>query len=458
MSTAPKQWYYRKGTARFGPVSTADLKTLVGKGKIEPNDLLRGVGMEQWVPASKIKGLFPSVPNTTEIKPLVKEKLGLAESPATEKKQASKPPVFPPAVKKTTPPPNLNPPPKTATAVPDNNPFAQFGLDTSAQSSPNDPFAAAMSLAAGGFGGGADPFANLVALEKQGQAIYREPTISTEPDPFVSSKSTSTKKSSAGGNNALFIAAPFFIISILGFIVGCFMAWIPLRFICYMIAGGLGKASGALAGDMLRRGGIKNEVLSLGYGATLGIMLLYVLMSSAMWSYINAISMGTHHASKKLQQAAEQHRLEMESNPQATELQQAAFEGNNSAVENGENPFESRNPVSKNEDNPFGEDDEEDVDEADDWGVNDGTNQITDEERERFQKEFEAEMEEMAKFQKLIEKGLSPFGALSPKIVFWEFLRAPIYWVIFACILVFVHAHSTWMSNLGHDPTQNTGF
>lgn len=446
MSTAaPKQWYYRKGTARFGPVSTADLKTLAAKGKIEPNDLLRGVGMDQWVVASKVKGLFPSTPQQPATKPPAEEELGLAESPVAEKKQAPKPSAGPPAVQKTPRPPVLKSAAKTATAVQENSPFAQFGTDQPAQSSPNDPFAAAMPFAAGGFETGADPFANLVALEKQGQAIYREPTVSTEPDPFASSKASRSQKSSSGGNNALFIAAPFFIISILGFILGCFMAWIPLRFICYMIAGGLGKASGALAGDMLRRGGIKNEVLSLGYGAILGILLLYVLMASAMWSYINAIAMGTHHANQKMQQAAEQQRLETESGPQSTESQQTAFADNDPAAENGENPFEDV-------------DDEEDVAEADAWSDNDGTDPTTDEERERFQKEVEAKLEEMAKFQKLIEKGLSPFGALSPKIVFWEFLRAPLYWIIFACILVFVHAHSTWMSNLGHDPTQNTGF
>ncbi|MDR0704120.1 MAG: DUF4339 domain-containing protein [Planctomycetaceae bacterium] len=65
---ASQQWYYRKGTARFGPVASADIKKMAAEGKLEPTDLLRGVGMTEWVSASKITGLFPKTESATSTK------------------------------------------------------------------------------------------------------------------------------------------------------------------------------------------------------------------------------------------------------------------------------------------------------------------------------------------------------------------------------------------------------
>jgi hypothetical protein len=55
----PRDWYYRSGSTTHGPVSAADLKTLAQAGRVRPDDLVRKDGAADWVPAGKVKGLFP---------------------------------------------------------------------------------------------------------------------------------------------------------------------------------------------------------------------------------------------------------------------------------------------------------------------------------------------------------------------------------------------------------------
>lgn len=52
------EWYYSKGEQRFGPVSVTELRQLSSSGDIELSDLVWKEGMSDWVPASKVKGLF----------------------------------------------------------------------------------------------------------------------------------------------------------------------------------------------------------------------------------------------------------------------------------------------------------------------------------------------------------------------------------------------------------------
>ncbi len=53
-------WYYAKGEERQGPVTSAELKTLAESGTLTPDDLIWKEGMEDWRPASELKGLFPA--------------------------------------------------------------------------------------------------------------------------------------------------------------------------------------------------------------------------------------------------------------------------------------------------------------------------------------------------------------------------------------------------------------
>ena len=55
----PKEWYIKKGEKHYGPYSSRELKNLAHSGKIEPSDEVQTGRMGQWVPAEKVKGLFP---------------------------------------------------------------------------------------------------------------------------------------------------------------------------------------------------------------------------------------------------------------------------------------------------------------------------------------------------------------------------------------------------------------
>jgi hypothetical protein len=63
----PTEWFYTRGSKRFGPVSAMELKQLADHGELAAEELVWREGMEQWVPARRVKGLFDhDVPSTKE--------------------------------------------------------------------------------------------------------------------------------------------------------------------------------------------------------------------------------------------------------------------------------------------------------------------------------------------------------------------------------------------------------
>lgn len=56
---AENLWYYARDNQQMGPVSSADLKRLAAAGQLSADDLIWREGMEEWAPASRVKGLFP---------------------------------------------------------------------------------------------------------------------------------------------------------------------------------------------------------------------------------------------------------------------------------------------------------------------------------------------------------------------------------------------------------------
>jgi hypothetical protein len=55
-----REWYYTKdGRTRVGPVATDQLRTLAESRALLPTDMVMREGMRRWLPAAKIKGLFP---------------------------------------------------------------------------------------------------------------------------------------------------------------------------------------------------------------------------------------------------------------------------------------------------------------------------------------------------------------------------------------------------------------
>ena len=55
-----QSWYYAKSNERLGPVPLAELRSLVAKGSLQPSDLVWSEHLPGWVPARKVRELFPS--------------------------------------------------------------------------------------------------------------------------------------------------------------------------------------------------------------------------------------------------------------------------------------------------------------------------------------------------------------------------------------------------------------
>ena len=51
-------WYYARGDSQNGPISPQELRRLAGAGKLAPDDLVWRDGMEDWVSARTVQGLF----------------------------------------------------------------------------------------------------------------------------------------------------------------------------------------------------------------------------------------------------------------------------------------------------------------------------------------------------------------------------------------------------------------
>ena len=58
----PDQWFYAHGPERLCPFSSTELLALATAGKITPSDTVWKAGIEQGVPAAKVKRLFPEAP------------------------------------------------------------------------------------------------------------------------------------------------------------------------------------------------------------------------------------------------------------------------------------------------------------------------------------------------------------------------------------------------------------
>jgi hypothetical protein len=56
----PNQWHCNRDGKLLGPFTDQQLKQLATSGMLVPTDLIRKAGTEKWVPASRVKGLFPT--------------------------------------------------------------------------------------------------------------------------------------------------------------------------------------------------------------------------------------------------------------------------------------------------------------------------------------------------------------------------------------------------------------
>ncbi|MDP6360243.1 MAG: DUF4339 domain-containing protein, partial [Planctomycetota bacterium] len=79
-------WYYMAGGEKFGPVSNDELKKLAAAGHFEPTDKVWKEGLQDWVDASTMKGLFDGRPAKTA-------EGATKTASAASKRKASKPRV-----------------------------------------------------------------------------------------------------------------------------------------------------------------------------------------------------------------------------------------------------------------------------------------------------------------------------------------------------------------------------
>ena len=75
------EWFYGKDNKQHGPVSAAQLKQLAQAGKLSATDLVWREGMDEWTPASKVKGLFDT---TASAPPAARPEPSKPEQPANQ--------------------------------------------------------------------------------------------------------------------------------------------------------------------------------------------------------------------------------------------------------------------------------------------------------------------------------------------------------------------------------------
>lgn len=58
-------WYFADGDVERGPITEAQLRSLIGTGNLKPEDLVWKEGMDDWTAAGEVSGLFDPAPSTT---------------------------------------------------------------------------------------------------------------------------------------------------------------------------------------------------------------------------------------------------------------------------------------------------------------------------------------------------------------------------------------------------------
>jgi hypothetical protein len=56
------EWYYAEEDQQVGPVTSSDIKRLAQSGRLKPDDLVWREGMDMWMPARSVQGLFDGKP------------------------------------------------------------------------------------------------------------------------------------------------------------------------------------------------------------------------------------------------------------------------------------------------------------------------------------------------------------------------------------------------------------
>jgi hypothetical protein len=85
-------WYFAVGDEERGPVTEAQIRTLIGTGNLKRDDLVWREGLDDWMPAGEIPGLFGKEPGATKGEPPVVRN---SQEPGPKKDSATVPPAVP---------------------------------------------------------------------------------------------------------------------------------------------------------------------------------------------------------------------------------------------------------------------------------------------------------------------------------------------------------------------------
>ena len=108
-------WYYAHGDKEQGPVTLLQIKALIQAGKIKPDDLVWKDGMEDWLPAKTVPGLYSAETPVPEPAAAARSKAAATAAPKIVAPARPAEPTAPPAAAGP-PPPVEVPPPESAPA------------------------------------------------------------------------------------------------------------------------------------------------------------------------------------------------------------------------------------------------------------------------------------------------------------------------------------------------------
>lgn len=74
-------WHYKLMGEEYGPITAKELQEIAESGTISPDTLVRKAGLDDWVTADRVKGLFtptskPSSPDTAAVKNILHTESG----------------------------------------------------------------------------------------------------------------------------------------------------------------------------------------------------------------------------------------------------------------------------------------------------------------------------------------------------------------------------------------------
>ncbi len=84
-------WYYSRNGTEHGPITPNELKRLAEGGEVVADDLVRKDGMEKWIRARQVKGLFATTSPAPVVVPAPQIEVSAPQSPAPPSSPAPPP-------------------------------------------------------------------------------------------------------------------------------------------------------------------------------------------------------------------------------------------------------------------------------------------------------------------------------------------------------------------------------